>query len=135
MSNWLKWLIAGKELAELYRWRVKWEEYRRWLAEFDDVGVVLDNLKAEVNGDGLSASLPPSEPGPWTVDALREMMRKKRPKVVVIPPAGPDEHWMTHPVSPDKVSVSCPSCCGGKTGCRNCGGSGVVQVNAPPRRP
>ncbi|WP_270818316.1 hypothetical protein [Aeromonas sp. Y318-3] len=78
MINWLKWLVAGKEMQELYRWRVKWQEYRRWLAEFDEVGVTLDNLKAEVDGKGLSASHPPGDVGPWTVEALRERLRIKR---------------------------------------------------------
>lgn len=82
MINWLKWLVAGKEMQELYRWRVKWQEYRRWLAEFDEVGVTLDNLKAEVDGKGLSASHPPGDVGPWTVEALREHLRiKRRPEV------------------------------------------------------
>lgn len=77
MINWLKWLIAGKELQELYRWRVKWQEYRRWLAEFEEVGAALDNLKDEVDGKALSASYPPGDVGPWTVEALREHLRRK----------------------------------------------------------
>ena len=78
MFTWLKWKIAGQELQELYRWRVKWQEYRRWLAEFEEVGITLDNLKAEVSGEGLSASHPPHDQGPWTVEALREHMRSRR---------------------------------------------------------
>lgn len=117
MITWFKWLLAGKELEELYRWRVQWHEYRRWLAEFKDISLALDNLKAEVEGQGLSASLLPSEPGPWTIYALREVLRSNQQS------------------RPEKVSVSCPSCSGGKSGCRTCSGSGVVQVNAPPRKP
>ena len=50
MRQWLKWIIAPKEMAELERWRVEWQTHRRWLAEFDHVGVALDNLKAEAEG-------------------------------------------------------------------------------------
>lgn len=90
MMKWLKWLIAGKELQELYRWRVKWQEYRRWLAEFEEVGITLDNMKSEVDGEGLSASYPPGDVGPWTVDALREHLRGKgRAKVSSPPPPPP----------------------------------------------
>lgn len=46
----LKRLIAGKELAELERWRVQWEEHRRWFAEFPSARASLDNMKAEVDG-------------------------------------------------------------------------------------
>lgn len=79
MLNWLKWLIAGKELAELERWRVEWQSYRRWLSEFPDVAETLDNMKAEVDGDALSACHPPCGDGPWTVDVFRERLRKKTP--------------------------------------------------------
>lgn len=76
MKNWLKWLIAGNEIAELNRWRVMWHEYRAWLSEFKPVGLALDNLKAEVTGQQLNACFPPSVDGPWTVSGLRERMRQ-----------------------------------------------------------
>jgi hypothetical protein len=50
MREWLKWLIAGNEMAELERWHVEWHEHRRWLAEFKIVGMALDNMKSEVEG-------------------------------------------------------------------------------------
>jgi hypothetical protein len=46
----LKRLIAGNELAELERWRVQWEEHRRWFAEFPSAAAALDHMKAEVDG-------------------------------------------------------------------------------------
>lgn len=50
MLEFLKWLVARKEMAELERWRVEWHEHRRWLAEFPQVGMALDNMKSEVEG-------------------------------------------------------------------------------------
>lgn len=51
MREWLKWLIARKEMAELARWNAQWNEHRRWFAEFPDVAKALDHLKEEVTGD------------------------------------------------------------------------------------
>ncbi|WP_061286694.1 hypothetical protein [Herbaspirillum chlorophenolicum] len=72
----LKWLIAGPEMRELERRRVTWEQYRRWLAEFPQVAMALDNMKAEIDGAGLDACHPPSTDGPWTVEGLRDRMRQ-----------------------------------------------------------
>lgn len=55
MLNRLKWWIAGKELAELERWRVQWQEHRRWFAEFKSVAVALDHMKSEVDGLPVTA--------------------------------------------------------------------------------
>lgn len=51
MLNWLKWLIAGEEMRELERWRVQWEQHRRWFAEFPDAADALDHMQQEVSGD------------------------------------------------------------------------------------
>ena len=51
----LKWWIAGKELAELERWRVQWQEHRRWFAEFPSVAAALDHMAAEVDGKPVTA--------------------------------------------------------------------------------
>ncbi len=51
MLEFLKWLVASKEMAELERWRIEWNEHRRWLAEFPLVGMALDNMRAEVEGN------------------------------------------------------------------------------------
>lgn len=76
MREWLKWKIAPEEMAELERWRVEWNEYRAWLAEFELVAMALDNLRAEVDGkESLDACHPPGEKGPWGVHGLRERMR------------------------------------------------------------
>lgn len=45
MLDWLKWRVAPKEMAELDRWRIQWEEHRRWLAEFPEVAMALDHLR------------------------------------------------------------------------------------------
>ena len=76
MITWLKWRIAGDELAELHRWRVHHDMYRRWLAEFGDIAMVLDNLQAVAMGEQLDMSDAPSTSGPWTIEALREVLRR-----------------------------------------------------------
>lgn len=69
----------AQDLAELDRWRTQWQEYRRWLAEFREVAMALDNLRAEVLGkESLNACHPPGDEGPWTVDGLRYRMRERR---------------------------------------------------------
>lgn len=67
MKNWLKRLFASKELDELERWRVKAEEQRRWLAEFPEVAMALDNLIAD--GKGMEG---------MHIQVLREKMRDHR---------------------------------------------------------
>lgn len=71
MKNWIKrklaYMFASKELDELERWRVMAEEQRRWLAEFPDVAVALDNLIADSKGlEGRS------------IHVVREEMRRQR---------------------------------------------------------
>lgn len=67
MLQWLKWKIAGREMAELENWRVQWTFVRRWLAEFDDARDALDFLRQEV--DGVS---------PFEISRLRDNMRARR---------------------------------------------------------
>ena len=69
MREWLKWLVARKEMAELSRWSVQWNEHRRWLAEFPDAAIALDHLKEEVTGDYQC-----------TIRDLRDAMRVRRPQ-------------------------------------------------------
>lgn len=82
MLTWLrlrvKWWIAGRELAELQRWQVQWHLYRRWLAEFQDVGEAMDSLQAAAKGEGLNSCLPAHGDGPWSVEALRDRLRTRR---------------------------------------------------------
>lgn len=77
MLSLLKNLFAGKELAELHRWQLQWEEYRRWLAEFPAIAMVLDNFKSHANGESLDACHPPAPTGPWTIENLRFHLRKQ----------------------------------------------------------
>jgi hypothetical protein len=62
----------------LERYRVKLNEYRRWLAEFPDITLALGNLSAEAEGkESLSANYPPSDQGPWTITGLRDVLRRR----------------------------------------------------------
>ena len=49
MREWLKWLIARDEMIELERWRVQWEEHRKWMGEFEVARATLDHLKGCVD--------------------------------------------------------------------------------------
>jgi len=72
------WRAGSFDRMEMERWRVRWQEYRRWLAsEHGEIALVLDNLKAEVDGSGRDACWPPGELGPWGVDGLREVLRRR----------------------------------------------------------
>ena len=72
MREWLKWLVARKEMAELSRWNVQWNEHRRWLAEFPDAAIALDHLKEEVTGDYQCTTC--------DLRDLRDAMRVRRPQ-------------------------------------------------------
>lgn len=50
MFNWLKWIIAGRELAELERWRVECGQAERWLAESDDARHALEYVRGMAEG-------------------------------------------------------------------------------------
>lgn len=50
MLHFLKRLIAGKELAELQRYRSCVANARTWLAEFPDASDVLDHVQAVADG-------------------------------------------------------------------------------------
>lgn len=63
----------------LSRYRSKISLYQRWLAEFPEVALVLGNLVAEAEGkESLSASFPAPDQGPWTVEGLRDVLRRRR---------------------------------------------------------
>lgn len=69
--------ITGQERSE--RFALKLDEYQRWLAEFPEISLVLNNLAAEVEGkQSLCASHPPSQEGPWDIVGLREVLRRRR---------------------------------------------------------
>ncbi|KVG33856.1 hypothetical protein [Burkholderia diffusa] len=50
MFEWLKRLVARRELEELDRWRVECVEARRWFAEFPEVSHALDYLAGFAKG-------------------------------------------------------------------------------------
>lgn len=62
--------------VRLARYRLKIDLYDRWLAEFPVIVLVLQNLKADAEGEGLDTSFPPSSSGPWAVEGLRNVLRK-----------------------------------------------------------
>jgi len=73
MIGWLKWLIAGRELETLNRYRVAVGCADRWLAEFPDSVDALGHVKAWAEGrDGED----------WDnyadISRLRERMRRRR---------------------------------------------------------
>lgn len=95
MFEWLKRLVAQRELEELDRWRVECVEARRWFAEFPEVTHALDYLASFAKG---------VEGG--RIDQARERMRNMRaistprwtplptpePKLVILPATGPWVH-------------------------------------------
>lgn len=84
LRNRLKWLIAGDEMAEVERWRVRCSEYDRWLAEYPDIALVLRNLHQRASGEGCTSNIAVDVPwvkpsdGPWDINALRIMVRRIR---------------------------------------------------------
>jgi hypothetical protein len=79
VMNW-RWTAARRtrDLAELERWRVTWQEYDRWLAEHADVSLVLRNMNQEVRGcESLNAGTASEDNGPWTVSGLRAVLRAR----------------------------------------------------------
>lgn len=76
---WLVYKLAPKEMFELNMWRLKFLEYRRWLAEFPEIALVMDNMVAEIDQkEMLNVSHPPGNKGPWDVAGLRERLRMRR---------------------------------------------------------
>lgn len=79
MPDWLKRLVAGKELDELHARRTIAAQYRHYLAEFPDIALVLENMDTEASGTAvLNIGWPPSKIGPWSLENLREILRRKR---------------------------------------------------------
>ncbi|WP_175683853.1 hypothetical protein [Burkholderia cenocepacia] len=67
MFEWLKRLVARRELEELDRWRVECVEARRWFGEFPEVSHALDYLAGFAKGTGGGR-----------IDQAREKMRSMR---------------------------------------------------------
>ena len=55
LVEWVKWRVAPREMEELERWRIQWEEHRRWFAEFPIAAVTLDHLKAKVEREPVTS--------------------------------------------------------------------------------
>lgn len=71
MFEWLKRLVARRELEELDRWRVECVEARRWFAEFPEVAHALDYLAGFAKGTHGGR-----------IDQAREKMRSMRAESV-----------------------------------------------------
>lgn len=77
MLNFIRNLVAAKDLDELARWRTNWESYRQWLSEFPMIAMMLDNMNNEVRGKAwMDACHPPHDKGPWSIDNLRWHLRR-----------------------------------------------------------
>lgn len=57
MLNWLKWLIAPSEMAELERWRIACEYHSRWLAEFEIVPETLSRVQSFAERNAIAQPL------------------------------------------------------------------------------
>jgi hypothetical protein len=95
LRNRLKWWIAADEMAEVERWRVRCSEYDRWLANYPDIALVLQNLRAMAGGDGCTSTIAVDVPwidsgaGPWEINALRVWVARLRATALPPPPAPP----------------------------------------------
>ncbi|KVL59268.1 hypothetical protein WT01_15685 [Burkholderia cepacia] len=87
MLEWLKRLVARRELEELDRWRVECVEARRWFAEFPEVAHALDYLSGFAKGTHGGR-----------IDQARERMRNIRAFVepIRVPPEHADPAWIDH---------------------------------------
>lgn len=75
----LIYMLAPKEMLELNMWRLKFMEYRKWLSEFPEICMTMDNMMAEIDQvELLNVSYPPGNKGPWDVAGLREILRNRR---------------------------------------------------------
>lgn len=76
----LAWWAAPQEMAELERWRIHCTDYWRWLAEFPDVAVTLENLREQASGRPVNISRPRHPHMPWDVVNLRDELRERARK-------------------------------------------------------
>jgi hypothetical protein len=72
MLTWLKELVAGKELAELDRWRVEHEHISRWFSPVPSVALVLAHMKAEVDGKPMFINASAARDKVLEMDRARE---------------------------------------------------------------
>lgn len=70
-------MFAGPELRELERWRSGYAQYHRWLAEFSQICLTLENLSAYARGQSLEENFPPGDDGPWGIEGLRYHLRTR----------------------------------------------------------
>jgi hypothetical protein len=83
IKEFLKWRVAGNELDELLRYKMLIDDYRRWLCEFPEVRIVINNLYKELNEPYAMRGYSPDksfDDVTYTVDALRDGLRRMRRK-------------------------------------------------------
>lgn len=102
MLNWLKHLVAGRELAELERWRVECAQAQRWLCEFYEADAALYYLRRAAEGKEASSELSGIR------DALRTRRATPRPLAIapVVYPAPGLHGW--HPKRAVVISAPLP---------------------------
>lgn len=77
---WHYWRVLGERnevQSKLARALVLVREYERWLSEFPEISQAMENLRAEMDGAQLDACWPPGQKGPWDVQGLREILRRR----------------------------------------------------------
>lgn len=89
MLSRFKFWLARKLCPDVFhrneRFNVAHQQYIRWLAEMPDVTLVIENMKREIDGQGLSLMYPAVEQGPWEVSRLRDHLRAMRRPNLVTP--------------------------------------------------
>lgn len=76
IKDWIGQWLFSKELTELNRWKIIVDDYQRFLSEFPEITLTLENLKLQVEDKiDLDSSIPPMIKGPWTVIGLRYTLR------------------------------------------------------------
>ena len=78
LFRWLVYRIFRSEMRELEMWREKHAQYTRWLAEYEDVSIVLKNLGDEVYVGQRLSQCELSDDRPPTVSALLAVLRYKK---------------------------------------------------------
>ena len=68
MIRWLKWKIAGRELAELERWQAAAGNAARWMSEFPDATAAIQHIRRVASGEESTFETP----------RIREAMRARR---------------------------------------------------------
>lgn len=75
MLTWLKWLVAGREMETLHRYRTAINQADRWLASFPDAVDTLAHVKSWGEGNGGETR------DMHVIEKVRERMGSRRERV------------------------------------------------------